>query len=284
MSFEPTQAMSFDPALAGPTELLGALPVGIPEPVNERPSPGRSDSAIDALFGANQFKEYEASAFPSEGISALASTRPRVEREPMSTVQKTLLWVAGALAAALALVGLFVLGTRIGPIFPEAEPAVQQSSAAPAPVEASVPPVGPVAVGSHAWDELLGTECIDPYSSAWEETFTVVDCAQPHAAQLVYRGIFADEAFAPYPGVDQLQSRINLLCTSPTSVNYAAASQLADIQVAASFAATEEDWAAGQRDYYCFVSRSSGEPMTGSVANPPVQSDALVPTVASNDP
>lgn len=202
----------------------------------------------------------------------------------MGTTQKVLLWVAGGLVAALALVGIFMAGTRLSDtLLPEpqaAEPSVAPSVAA----EAQPLVLGPVAPGEYDWDALLGTECLDPFVSAWEEKFTVVDCAAPHAAQLVFHGFFADESFAPYPGLEELRSRINLLCTSPATVNYSIASQFSDIQVTASYAVTEEDWDGGERDYYCFVNRPSGQAFTQSVANAPVATDGLVATVPGNDP
>jgi len=277
-----TQAFPFDGALSGATEVLGAQPVGLPELRDESPRTTQG-SAIDSLFGESQFKEYDASAFPSEGISALASTRPREPREPLGRPQKILLGVGGGLVAALALVGLFMLGTKLPAMFPPApEPEVVQTAG---PVVAAQPVVlGPVAAGSHAWNDLLGTECLDPYVSAWQEQYTVVDCAAPHAAQMVYHGYFGDEAWAPFPGLADLTSRINLLCTSPSTVNYAVASQFSDIQVAASYPVTEDQWDAGQRDYYCFISRSSAELLTTSVANPIVPVEGLTATVPGNDP
>lgn len=277
-----TQAYPFDGALSGATEVLGAQPVGLPELRDESRRPGQA-TAIDSLFGENQFKEYDPSAFPSEGLTALASSRPREPREPLGTTQKVLLAVGASLVAALALVGLFIAGTKLPAMFPpEVKPAAVQTLAPAVPAQPVA--VGPVAPGATAWDDLLGTECLDPFVSAWQQEYTVVDCAAPHAAQMVFHGYFTDEAWAPYPGLTELGSRINLLCTAPTTVNYAVASQFADIQIAASYAATEDEWNAGERDYYCFVSRSSGEPLTVSVANPVVPVEGLTPTVPGNDP
>ena len=278
-----TQAFPFDGALSGATEVLGAVPVGLPELRDESLRPPSQSSAIDSLFGESQFKEYEASAFPSEGISALASTRERQPREPLGTTQKVLLWVAGGLVAVLALVGLFFAGTKLSVLFPP-EPEVEAAAPAASAVPAQPVVLGPVVPGTYAWGDLLGTECLDPYVSAWQESYTVVDCTAPHAAQMVFHGYFGDEAWAPYPGTSELQSRINLLCTSPTTVNYSVASQFSDIQVAASYAATEDEWNAGQRDYFCFVSRSSLEPMSASVANAVVPVEGLTATVPGNDP
>ena len=98
------------------------------------------------------------------------------------------------------------------------------------------------------------------------------------------RGIFADEAFAPYPESTELQARINLLCTSPASVNYAAAGALSDIAVTASYPATAEQWDAGEREYFCFLTRSTGEPLAVSLANVPVADAAPVASIPGNDP
>ncbi len=201
----------------------------------------------------------------------------------MGRTQKTLAIVAGALVVVLALVGVFLLGTKSPGILPQPEAKPVEVEKTPDPV-AAPPAVGPVAPGTYAWNELLGTECIEPFASAWEEEFTVVDCATPHTAQLVSRGIFADEAFAPYPESIELQARINLLCTSPTSVNYAAAGALSDVAVSASYPATAEQWDAGEREYFCFLTRSTGEPLTVSLANVPVADAAPVPSIPGNDP
>ena len=286
-AFDPsatTQAYPFDGAFEGATEVLGAHPVGLPELRDEGLRPAHPPSAIDALFGETQFKEYEAGVLPSEGLSALVSTRPREPREPMGRPQKALLWVAGGLLAALALVGLFMLGTKLSGLFPTQAPAAVHTAQPTAVADARPPAVGPLAPGTYAWNTLLGTECLDQYVSPWQEEYTVVDCAAPHSAQMVFHGYFSDESFAPYPGVDELQSRINLLCTSTATVNYAVASQFADIQISASYAATAEEWDAGERDYYCFVTRSSTEPFTTSVANAPVPSETAIPSVPGNEP
>ena len=278
-----TQPYAFDSSITGATEVLGGAPVGLPELRDEGIRPSQQASAIDSLFGESQFREYDDSAFPVEGVSGLATARPREPRQPMGRTQKTLAIVAGALVVVLALVGVFLLGTRTPGILPQPEVKPVEVDTAPDPV-AAPPAVGPVAPGVHAWNDLLGTECIEPFASAWEEEFTVVDCATPHAAQLVSRGIFADEAFAPYPESTELQARINLLCTSPASVNYAAAGALSDIAVTASYPATAEQWDAGEREYFCFLTRSTGEPLAVSLANVPVADAAPVASIPGNDP
>lgn len=248
------------------------------EPLKE---PGEI-SAIDDLFGETRFLEYDhrlvstetplVSRKAKEQKPETAPRAPRGAQGGLPRLQRVLLWIAGGLLAALALVGLFALGTKLPAVLGPAPAIVATDTPTPTPTPTdAAEPVGPVAPGEYEWDELLGGECLDPYQGPWAEDFTVVDCAQPHPAQLVARGEFpdGDVPFPPYPGLEAMQSQINLLCTAPTVIDYAAAGKYLDVQFEASYPATQEEWAAGHRDYFCFVSRSSGEPITGSIAVPP---------------
>lgn len=181
--------------------------------------------------------------------------------------RRTLWWLVGTLIALVVLAGLFVLGTQI-PGFLAGPPV-----AAPTPTPTATPtptpePTAPLPVGTHEWDTLFGGECIDPFDGPWAEEFTVVDCAAPHAAQLVHRGAFEGDATTTFPGEAELAAQINALCTSPGVIDLPAASGIPDLQVQGSFPVTEEQWTEGMREYYCFVNRGSGEPITGSIAGP----------------
>jgi hypothetical protein len=260
---EPTQL------ILPPTETFGAAGAAT-ELLGASPDAGNAPtSALDALFGENRFREYQEGADPSENPFV---RKPEVATRAtkaggVGTTQKVLLWVAGGLVAAIALVALFLVGTRLPDLLGPAPAVTHSASPTPSP-SPSVLPVGPVAPGTYAWDELLGGECLDPYDSPWAEEFTVVDCAAPHPAQMVFRGTFVlpDPTNEAYPGEDELQSQLALLCSAPGVINLAAAGQYADVQFQGSFPATQEQWDAGDRDYFCFVSRSSGDPLTGSVA------------------
>jgi hypothetical protein len=203
---------------------------------------------------------------------------------------KLLLWVGGVLLAVLALIGLFFLGIKLPELFgsapapasdtrgsattasasvsPSPTPSETPSPSPSAPPVTEVAAVGPLAPGTHSWEKLRGGECLTGYETPWAEEFTVVDCAVPHPAQMVHRGVFGPGDASAYPGIDALQAQINLLCSAPTVIDFAAAGAYNDIRVAGSFAATSQEWAAGHRDYFCFVTRGSGEPLTGSVAIP----------------
>jgi hypothetical protein len=274
--------MPFQPAPAAPPEQPASFTARLPGLRDDQARPSAATTGIDALFGETAFQEYDSGLIPPDGLSALVGGRPRAEaRAPMSRVQKILLGVAAGLGGLLVLVALFGIGTKIE--LPKAEPAAE-GTAPPTAVVAVAPPVGPVAAGEHEWDGLLGTECVDPFSSAWQETYTVVDCNSPHAAQMIHHGIFDDEAFAAYPGADVLQSRVNLLCTPAAVIDYTAAKQYDDIQFSASYPATDAQWNAGNRSYYCFINRASGDSLESSVAKEPVAATGPIASIPSNDP
>jgi hypothetical protein len=277
----PTEAFtafpSLDPAIEGVTEALAPQPVGLPDPANE----SLEASPLDSLFGEAAFVEYEEApilpppprrqASPAEpGQELVVVPRaPKPPRAPIPRLQKILMAVAGGLVAVLALIALFVLGTRLSNLFP---PPAIVTSASPSPspsASGGALALGPVAPGLYPWDRLLGGECLDPFESAWQDEYTVVPCAQPHAAQLVYRGTFADPAITAFPGAEELQTRITALCTAPTIIDYAVAGTVLDLQVTASFAVDAADWDAGDREYFCFVNRVGGEPLGASLVVPP---------------
>lgn len=253
----------------GAAELLGAAALAS--------EPG-STSPLDALFGDDNFRDYEAEPVPTQSpfarVASNEPAQPVISPTRITRTQKILLAVAGGLVALLALAALFLLGTRLAAVIGPAPAVTPSASPSPSPSPSpTVEPVGPVAVGVWAWDELRGGECLDPYTDPWAEEFTVVDCANPHPAQMAVRGTFAPSAEGvttdPYPGAEALQGQLALLCTAPGVLDLAVAGQYPDVQFQGTYPATAEQWDEGNRYYYCFVSRSSGEPLTGSVAVPP---------------
>ena len=263
-----------------PTELLFAAEIASvaessPGTAQVAAEPG---GALDALFGDAQFKEYEEGLVPAQSPLARrpAPTGTRVvTRTGVSRTQKALFRVTGALVAVLALVALFALGTKL----PRLLDASAVASASPTPTRtptqtssststSTVVPIGPVAAGVHGWNELLGGECLDAYTSPWVEKFTVADCALAHPAQMVFRGTLDPATTPTFPGAAALQTKLSLLCAAPGVLNLAVAGQYSDAQMQGSYPVTEAQWGAGQRDYFCFVSRSSGQPMIGSLAIP----------------
>lgn len=243
-----------------------------PPPESSAPEPSAPEP-LDTLFGESQFAQYQDGLAPAPARRA-APKGTRVAPRPhgISRTQKVLISAAGVFVAALALVALFFLGTRLPTLLASsvASP-TPTASRTPTSTPTPTPTVavsGPVAAGVHGWKELRGGECLDPYTNPWAEKFTVVDCALPHPAQMVFRGTFDPAAVPSFPGAAALQAQISLLCAAPGVLDLAAAGQYADAQVQASYPVTQEEWTAGQHDYFCFISRAGGQPLTGSVAVP----------------
>jgi hypothetical protein len=255
------------PAAEPTVQLSSVVPAGVPLP--SVPSPSVSGSHAIAPRGG-----------------PAASGRPPGSGRPGN--KKLLLWGGGAVLVVLVLIGLFFLGTKLPELFGSApvsasdtrssdstalasvspSPSVTPSPSPSAPPVTEVAAVGPLVPGTYSWEKLRGGECLGGYESPWSEEFTVVDCAVPHPAQMVHRGVFGPDDASAYPGIDALQAQINLLCSAPTVIDFAAAGAYNDIRFAGSFAATSQEWVAGHRDYFCFVTRGSAEPLTGSVAIP----------------
>ncbi len=197
------------------------------------------------------------------------------ERPPLPPVVK---WVALGVAALLVLGALFFLGTRLPGLFGASAPAATPSATAtPTPTETPTPTltappaevvaaVGPVAPGEHKWDALLGGECLEPYSTPWAETFTVVDCATPHTAQMVFTAPVTSDPAAPYPGEAEIAKQLALWCSAPGVLDLAAAGAYSDLQVQGTYPVSAEQWADGERNYSCFLTRSTGEALTGTLA------------------
>lgn len=251
-----------------------------PTPPTPPVAPSSEPSALDDIFHESRFAEVgDEPLIPA--ASSRSDRQPRLPREPgaggqFTKQQRLLLWIAAAALAIIVLLILFIVGIKTAPQTVTAPIVTPTPSVTPTPTPTPTPTAvatGPVAPGVHKWTELRGGECLEPFQSPWAETFTVVDCATPHAAQLVYRAAFpgaeaAVGATVPvaYPGVAALQAQINLLCTAPGVIDLTAAGAYTDVQFQASYAATSKEWTKGNHDYSCFVSRSSGQPLTASVA------------------
>ena len=299
----------FDWGLGIANAPAAAEPVEVSEPATElishnaRPAPYFSSdsdedadpaSPIDSLFGETRFSDYEdepmigpipaelnpfasakpvASAVPSlqPNETPIVASPPREPPAAISKNQRLMFWIAGGVIALLVLTLLFVLGTKI------ATPAVSVAVVTSATPKASSPQTpapaqsGQAAVGPHLWSDLRGGECVDPYTNPFQLKYAVVDCAAPHPAQMAFRGTFPGEVTAAYPGLESLQSQINLLCTAPGVIDLATAGAYSDIQFQASYAVTADEWTKGQHDYFCFVNRAGGDPITGSVAGTPAK-------------
>ncbi|RXZ40662.1 septum formation family protein, partial [Agromyces binzhouensis] len=175
---------------------------------------------------------------------------------------RILTWAAGGLALVVLIVAVVAFGTRF------LAPGDAGTAAPVATEEPVAAPTAPQPAGVHSWQALFGTECLEPFESAWAEEFTVVDCASPHTAQLAYRGTFAGDEATEFPGEEALATQSQELCAAEGVIDPAAASGVGELQMLTAFPVTAEQWDAGQRSYYCFVEQVSGEPLTVGLAGP----------------
>ncbi len=273
--------------------MFGADPVGpdtaatpAAAPVHiERPAVPVAASAIPPLL---PFDEALAPAPTSSRVPARPAVAP-LEHSRGGGMNRWLLFVAALLAAVLIAIGLFALGraavangnadltanvTHTNAPKPSRTPAstpsqTPTSTSTPTESTVTVPPTGTLPAGqSYEWDQLRGGECVDPFTTPWAQQFAVVDCNAAHTAQLVYTAPFSNDPAAAFPGEDAIASQINLLCSKPGIVDLNAAAAYNDVQLVGSYPVTQDQWTAGQRNYYCFVTRSSGQQFTSSIAGP----------------
>ena len=277
----PTEAYTVPPWMPAPSpvpiepiEQVGYVPPQPAFPTAAR-DPNDPTSAIDSLFGENKFQEYEeVGLLPIiPGVAAPPSAdqpfgSPEVQRAPLTSTQKALLWAAGGLVAALALVLLFMLGTKLGAASATTATVPTTAPSSGATASPSTTPEGLAAPGVRSWNALKGGECIQPFTSAWAATFTVVDCTADHHAQMIVKGTLKDASGSAYPTGAEFAMEITPLCTAPTAINYSIAGRSTDIQLSFSYPPNQNSWSNGDRTYYCFVTRESGNKLPGNLAIP----------------
>jgi len=244
-----------------PTETIDVLEAPI-DAETAPPTPTNGVDGLDALFGDEKFSEATTRVIPAEEPTVVvatvsdSSTKATVKPRPRFSVNaKAVRAVAFSVAGLILAVAGFVVG-RV----------VSVPVAVPTPVETTAPPVPEIRdPGTYAWSELFGGECIDPYSSAWSEEFTVVACEEPHAAQLVAVGDFATLDLSAYPGDAEIGPLVSAECQKQGVLNLAAAGAYPNMEVSFAHAANLDDWEAGNTAFYCFVSLADGSDITGSV-------------------
>ncbi|GAA4161438.1 hypothetical protein GCM10022286_19020 [Gryllotalpicola daejeonensis] len=260
------------------TEQAQAGPAAAPDhaPVPAAPAAAPAATSASSLFG-QPLAEVPP---PQQPAGA-----PLEHARGGSSLNRWLLIAAAILLLILIGIGLFALGRAFAagrdqtPVASThtATPTASTTptpSATPTPTQTqtqdpAVAGSGPLPAGqSYQWDQLRGGECINPFSSAWAQQFAVVDCNAQHAAQLVYTAPFATDPSTPFPGAQAIASQINLLCSKPGVVDLHAAAAYSDVQVVGAYPVNADQWNSGQRNYFCFVTRSSKQPFTSSIAGP----------------
>jgi hypothetical protein len=268
----------YDPHDTG-TRMMPAVGAA-PTPASA-PGPGRAapatpvPSAAAAAPGGPGSGDRDRDNFINEGFAKLRNEGQRGKR--------LLIW--GSVAIIVVLLVLVFALTRwiLGNTIEDHTPAPTSTSAAsakatstPSPTAAPSSPAPssdtlqtlqfattPATPGEHGWTELAGGECLSPFTNAWAQTFTVVDCGTPHIAQLTARlPVSANQ----WPGPDALAAQAAEQCQSASALNTSAAAAYGDVQVQGSYAPDQATWDQGDTFISCFVTRSSGGTLTGSVA------------------
>ena len=163
--------------------------------------------------------------------------------------------VLGRITAVLALAAIVVAAVW-NPFAPDAQ---VQSTAVPV-------TTGPLGAGTVAAGQLAAGQCFTSYASAWQDEFTLVDCTQPHAAELyaiTQATVVANETV--YPGEDRMADEAMRACQAAGVLPHEAAASIPDLRVEAAFALTQAEWDAGVRSYWCFASRAGGAPLESSL-------------------
>lgn len=251
----PTVAMPVVEESRGPVHDRLSATVAMPVVEGER---GSAQDRLSRAVGAVDRVPVEGqpSSTADEAASEPASSQPssRGFWARLGTRGRVLIGAGGGAALAVLLGGLYALGTALG----GGQDAATADSAG---AEASVAALEP---GVHQWSALQGGECLDPLESVWAEEFTVVACDTPHAGQFMHRGEVGPEVTV-YLDAEGWHGLTTTLCDAGDLLDLNAASAITDLQWQLTYAGDATEWANGDRSYGCFVSRSSGEPITGSL-------------------
>lgn len=261
--YPPTEAL--DAIDLPPTEIVEPVAPTVAAPVAVSEETTGIDR-LDALFSSTHTS---AATIPIVSPRSTEPTRgaksARAEKAPRETTpvdqavfrQRLLLSIGGVLVAIVSIAAWVVGGIVATP------------AAAPTPTETAAPamPTSTQPPGEYPFAQLYGGECIDPFVDAWAATFTVVDCATPHAAQLVYAGDLAiDGTYPSYPGDSRIGKAALAGCTRPGVLDLSTAKGFTDLQISAAYPVSSVAWDSGDTRYFCFATRSSATPLDASVA------------------
>jgi hypothetical protein len=228
-----------------------------PEPEDFAHSPRRAARAAQEQAAAEQASAQQAA--PALAAVSPFGMPPDDAPAPIAGVHAPrLVWIGLALVAVIALLAVFLIGTRVPSLTAGPTPVPTPTVTGP------IVPVATAAPGEHDWTELGGGECLKDFTGAFAQTFDVVACDRAHQAQLVYRAP-VPSADGTYPGASDIEAQLASLCTRSGVVDLGVAAKVSDLQLSPAYPVTGAQWDAGQRDFFCFVDRSSGKSLTRSV-------------------
>jgi len=108
--------------------------------------------------------------------------------------------------------------------------------------------------------DLMPGDCFDVPDDPGEQLdeVDVVDCAEPHLAEVVAVGSLNESGDAPYPSDDELFAAIDLACREESP-------PVSDDFGLLPVAPTPQLWDAFEGRYLCVAIPFGGEPVTGSI-------------------
>ncbi|MCF8546744.1 MAG: efflux RND transporter permease subunit [Microbacteriaceae bacterium] len=147
--------------------------------------------------------------------------------------------------------------------------------------------VSPRETGNWSWDELNGGECIDNYDdadpttdNAFQDSYDVVRCDDPHDAQLVRVGDLRTDAGIPiYPGDNAIGLVAMGECFSSKIIKASAKVTHPTLSSDWRYPTSQTQWNKGNTFYYCFAHTNPIADITGSVAGKKV--NTIVPAAPS---
>jgi HAE1 family hydrophobic/amphiphilic exporter-1 len=148
--------------------------------------------------------------------------------------------------------------------------------------------VSPRDSGTWSWDELNGGECIDNYddadpltNNAFQDSYTVVACTDPHEAQLVRVGDLRKDVSMPvYPGDTGIIGIAQAACLKSGIIKASAFGAYPSLVVDVHYPTSQTQWNKGDTFYYCFAHTIPIADITGSVAGKKVTT--VVPAAPSS--
>ncbi len=117
-----------------------------------------------------------------------------------------------------------------------------------------------------ALERLAEGDCVDDYSRVGDAlgTYTLIDCARPHAAQLVYIAEFGDDVDG-YLGQQASSDLAGSVCAAALRYRLNLVDEVGELPSAAlaGIYQSRSNWATGSTQFYCFLVNEDGSPLVG---------------------
>jgi flagellar basal body-associated protein FliL len=182
---------------------------------------------------------------------------------------KSLRWIGLILGLVVVIVAAVIGGFLWG----------QSNAPAPTPTITPMPTPTHHAAGTYSWQEIAPGDCIADFTSAWQDTFAVVNCASDHNAQMLVKKELPSAPVA-YPGAKVLSPQVAKLCALPANYNKAAAHEYTQLALLGAYPQSDAEWTKSPT-YECFISAPKGTVLTTDLMPNATPGPTPKPTLAS---